>query len=127
MYVGRIQSLVSEARGAFCDAIRRLVMMYLYPLTNSPVAIYIHCPLPPFQRSYRQLYLWIHSAFQHVLTKEVALETKLKDIMVPLVLQRRYDPIEVDAKMRLWDRAVEGSKSILAAVHGSLMWECEEV
>jgi hypothetical protein len=61
-----------------------------------------------------------------LLTKEEASEKKMSDIIRKEILIRRFDAIQSNYVVRLWERAAKGFNIILNSQH-QIFWNCEEV
>jgi len=103
------------------------------PVSNSP-AILIKALLDErnnverysFLPDFIEFYVWIHSVFRFLVTKEQAIKKKMSEIMKHHIFSRRFDAVSSNHIARLWKRTTQGVNSILNSGH-SIFWDCEEV
>jgi len=74
-----------------------------------------------------EFYLWLHSTFRFLMSKEQAMKINLKELMSEHVLQKRFEPVTVDYLLRLWERLKDSFNKLLDQLESTVMYECEDV
>jgi len=74
-----------------------------------------------------ELYMWLHTHFRHLISRRVAFELLMKDLMKRDLLLQRFDRTFTDHILLVWKRVVLGFNALITATKGKLPWQCEEI
>uniref|UniRef100_A0A7S4JD02 Uncharacterized protein n=1 Tax=Odontella aurita TaxID=265563 RepID=A0A7S4JD02_9STRA len=74
-----------------------------------------------------EIYIWLHSTFRFLVTKEQAMSMSMQRMMQVSLLHKRFDSVTTDHILRLWKRTVEGFNMFRQSAHNVVNWDCEEI
>ena len=77
--------------------------------------------------SLRQFYMWLHTTFRYLVTKEHTFHLKVSEIMKQALLRRRFDSVTANHIGTLWDRVTAGVNEYLREVEHKIAYECEDI
>lgn len=74
-----------------------------------------------------ELYIWLHSTFQFIISASQATSLTLGEVMDKTVLLRRFDQTHADHILNLYQRSKEQLASHLKNCNYEVNWDCETV